>query len=113
MFNLKENDNNFVMISWYVDELKDKLIIDSVNEGHYTKEDKENMIKNIIDSHPIPDITIAKENDKFRLIDGVKRLSAINDFVDGKINYKGQNYNDLNEDLKKLFLGYQLCIRLI
>ena len=113
MFNLKENANNFVMISWYVDELKDKLIINSVNEGHYTKEDKENVIKNIIDTHPIPDITIVKENDKFKLIDGVKRLSAINDFVDGKITYEGQNYNDLNEDLKQSFLGYQLCIRLI
>lgn len=113
MFNLKEKDNNLVMISWYVDELKDKLVIDSMNEKHYTKEDKESVIKNIVWNHPISDITIAKENDKFRLIDGVKRLSAINDFIDGKITYDGQKYNDLEESVKKSFLKYQLCIRLI
>lgn len=115
MFNLKENNaENHVMISWYLDELRNDLIIESPhNKKYYTNEDEESMIKSIFETEIVPDnIIVIKEENQYRLLDGEKRLVSINDFVDGKITYNGHHYNDLSQEMRNVFLGCYLTIKI-
>lgn len=112
MFNLKGNKaENHITILWYLDELRNNLIIgSSLNRKHYTKEDEESVIKSIFEKVAFDNIIVIKESNQYRLLDGEKRLVSINDFIDGKIAYNNQYYNDLPQDLKDAFLGYYLTI---
>jgi hypothetical protein len=65
----------------------------------WTIEEKQRFIDSIIEGLPVPLILLAESNingkDSYEIIDGMQRLNAINSFIEGEFDYKGQ-YFDLN-----------------
>ena len=110
MFELKKNDVNMVTIKWYMDNLKDKITM-SENEiqilPDYTEQDLEKVISDIMSNFAIDNIAITDKNE---LVDGYKRISAINSFIDGDIKYNGKIYSELSSEEKELFGNYHIGI---
>ena len=103
MFELKKNAVNMVTMKWYMDNLKDKIIMTEKETQllpNYTEQDLEKVISNIMSNLSINSIAITDKNE---LVDGYKRISAINSFINGDIEYNGKVYSELYSEEKELF----------
>ena len=103
MFELKKNAVNRVTMKWYMDNLKDKIIMTEKETQllpNYTEQDLEKVISNIMSNLSINSIAITDKNE---LVDGYKRISAINSFINGDIEYNGKVYSELSSEEKELF----------
>ena len=103
MFELKKNAVNMVTMKWYMDNLKDKIIMTEKETQllpNYTEQDLEKVISNIMSNLSINSIAITDKNE---LVDGYKRISAINSFMNGDIEYNGKVYSELSSEEKELF----------
>ena len=103
MFELKKNAVNRVTMKWYMDNLKDKIIMPEKKTQllpNYTEQDLEKVINDIMSNLSIDSIAITDKNE---LVDGYKRISAINSFINGDIEYNGKVYSELYSEEKELF----------
>ena len=103
MFELKKNAVNMVTMKWYMVNLKDKIIMTEKETQLlpiYTEQDLEKVISNIMSNLSIDSIAITDKNE---LVDGYKRISAINSFINGDIEYNGKAYSELYSKEKELF----------
>ena len=112
MFKLKNNDVNFVTMKWYINNLKDTIKLPNCEIQRECPEEPTEEVFNkticrIIKHNSIGVIAIT--NDCI-LVDGYKRILAINSFIDGKIKYNGKSYLDFSEEEKKNFDNYMLEI---
>ena len=110
MFELKKNAVNMVTMKWYMDNLKDKIIMTEKETQllpNYTEQDLEKVISNIMSNLSINSIAITDKNE---LVDGYKRISAINSFMNGDIEYNGKVYSELSSEEKELFDNYHIGI---
>ncbi len=111
MFELKVNDVNMVTIKWYIDNLKDKIKMSKKEEQKalvdYEKKDLEKVINNIMNNLCINNIAITNQNE---LVDGYKKINAIDSFIDGFIKYNGKYYFELSDEEKEIFDNYYFGI---
>lgn len=110
MFELKKNGVNMVTIKWYMDNLKDKITMPEKEIQilpDYTEQVLEKVISDIMSNFAIDNIAITDKNE---LVDGHKRISAINSFIDGDIKYNGKIYSELSAEEKNIFDNYELGI---
>ena len=110
MFELKKNAVNMVTMKWYMDNLKDKIIMTEKETQllpNYTEQDLEKVISNIMSNLSINSIAITDKNE---LVDGYKRISTINSFMNGDIEYNGKVYSELSSEEKELFDNYHIGI---
>ena len=81
------------------------------------------FIDTILNGFPFPKIIIRQTIDiktrksKREIIDGQQRMTAINDFIGGKItlskvsdNHSGKKFSDLDEDKQKELLSYEISV---
>lgn len=81
------------------------------------------FIDTILNNFPFPKILIRQTIDLKtkksirEIIDGQQRMMAINDFIHDRLiltkvseRYKGQKFSDLDEDIKKHFLAYEVSV---
>lgn len=106
MFRLN-NGVNHVSMKYYIENLKGKIIISDFQALNYGIKDLENVIVSIVKCEPIDTISLSKN---FDVVDGQKRIFAINSFIDGKIRYNGKNYFELSKNTRNLFEAYELAI---
>lgn len=111
MFKLETDKNgNTVTMKWYMDNLKDKIKMaekEIQTLSNYTEQDLEKVIDSIINNFAIGDIVITESNE---LIDGYKRIIAINSFIDNHIKYNEKYYSELSIEEKKIFDNYRFRI---
>lgn len=110
MFELKKNDVNMVTMKWYMDNLKDKITMPEKKIlilPNYTEQDLKKVISDIMSNFTIDNIVITDKNE---LVDGHKRINAINSFIDGNIKYSGKFYFELSTEEKNIFDNYELGI---
>lgn len=110
MFELKNNAVNRVTMKWYMDNLKYKIIMPEKKPQllpNYTEQDLEKVINDIMSNLSIDIIAITDKNE---LVDGYKRISAINSFINGDIEYNGKVYSELSSEEKELFDNYHIGI---
>lgn len=110
MFTLTKNAINNVTMKWYINNLKEKIIMSEKevqNLLKYKDEDLEKVISDIIRNIGIGNIVITEKNE---LIEGYKRLFAINEFIDNKIKYNGKYYSELSNEDKDIFDNYSFGI---
>lgn len=110
MFELAKKEVNVVIMRWYVDNLKDKIKFSS-KELHRTSEFNDQVLEKVV-SDIINDLSIGiiAITEDYELIDGYKRIIAINSFIDGKITCNGKYYIELSDEEKNIFDNYQLPI---
>lgn len=101
----KQKDNFWcASILWYLNKMKNNLVV--VAYRNYTNEEMESVIEYIIDSSIDTTFYVEKNKNKYIAINGQKRLTSINNFIDGKIKYHDKFYEGLSEDEKERFLKY-------
>lgn len=103
----ERNDVRCGSVLWYLSKMRDNLIV--IPYRKYSTEEMESVIKNFIDFSVDGTIGVEDDGNKYVAVNGQKRLSAINNFVDGKIKYHGEFFEDLSDDEKEKFLKVTLC----
>lgn len=114
MFRLSKSElGNKVTISWYLENLRDKLILNSpLNESIYTLAEGQSIIPKIINACADSlHFSVVEKDEGYFLLDGLKRIKAIHDFVDGKLSYDTMFYNDMTQEQKDSFLNVRLNIK--
>lgn len=100
--NNKKIDEKNTSISYYLKNMRNDFTADLDYE--YSAKEKQSLIEKWIEAVVDGTFSVIKENGKYKIIDGQKRLTAINDFVDGKIKYHGKIYSELSEKDRQKFL---------
>lgn len=106
MFTLN-NGINHITMKWYMENLKEKIDICDVNISDYNTMELENVIKDIISNINIGNIAVT---DKYTVIEGRKRIYAINAFIDGKIKFSNKHYAELSKEELDNFNNYELGV---
>lgn len=106
MFTL-ENGINHVTMKWYKENLKGKINICDANITDYNETELENVIKDIISNISIGNIAVT---DKYAVVEGRKRIYAINAFIDGEIKFSNKFYTELSKEEFNNFNNYELGI---
>lgn len=106
MFTL-ENGINHVTMKWYKENLKEKINICDTNITDYNVTELENVIKDIISNISIGNIAVT---DKYVVVEGRKRIYAINAFIDGEIKFSNKYYAELSKEEFNNFNNYELGI---
>lgn len=101
------NGINHVTMKYYMENLKEKIDICDANILDYNTIELENVIKDIISNISIGNIAIT---DKYAVIEGRKRIYAINAFIDGKIKFSNRHYTELSKEELGNFNNYELGI---
>lgn len=102
-----ENGINHVTMKWYKENLKGKINICDTNITDYNVTELENVIKDIISNISIGNIAVT---DKYVVVEGRKRIYAINAFIDGKIKFSNKYYAELPKEEFNNFNNYELGI---
>lgn len=97
MFALVKGTNH-VKMKWYMENLKNKIKSQDLNIPQ--DYDVEKIVNSIMNNEGIGGIVIDGKNN---LIDGYKRIEAINDFINNE-------YNKLSLEDKEKFDNYELTI---
>lgn len=92
---------NHIKMKWYMENLKNKIKSQDLNIPQYY--DVAKVVNSIMNNEGIGEIIIDGENN---LIDGYKRIEAINDFINNE-------YNKLSLEDKEKFDNYELTILLV
>lgn len=78
---------------------------------------KRDFIETIIKGYPFPQIFLARgpiDVEKMEstqcVVDGLQRLSAIRDFVEGRLTVGGMAFSDLDGKAKEAFLKYEVAV---
>ena len=100
MFTLVKGTNH-VKMKWYMENLKNKIKSQDLNIPQ--DYDVAKVVNSIMNNETIGVITIDEKNN---LIDGHKRIEAINDFINNE-------YSKLSLEDKEKFDNYELTILLI
>ena len=83
--------------SLYRDFTEDKLIVNRRYQRKlvWTLNEKQKLIESILNSFPIPNILLAKNNEtsNLEIIDGMQRLHAIMSFIEQGFTYDGKYFN--------------------
>lgn len=111
-------------LSNWMDEKK--LIVNHTyqrSKGLWPPNARSYFIDTILNGFPFPKVIIRQTVDlKTRksireIIDGQQRLTTINDFINGKLTlskvsklYQGMKYSDLEEEMQKEFLAYEVSV---
>ena len=106
MFTLNKGIN-YVTMKWYMENLKKKIDIRDVNIANYNTTELENVIKDIISNISIGNIAVTE---KYVVVEGRKRIYAINAFIDGKIKFSNKYYTELSKEEFDIFNNYELGI---
>lgn len=106
MFTLN-NGINHVMMKWYMENLKGKINICDDNIPDYNTTELENVIKDIMSNISIGNIAIT---DKYAVVEGRKRICAINAFINGEIKFSNKYYTELSKEEFDIFNNYELGI---
>ncbi|MFR4681850.1 MAG: hypothetical protein ACLT9M_05820 [Anaerobutyricum hallii] len=106
MFTL-ENGINHVTMKWYKENLKGKINICDTNITDYNVNELENVIKDIMSNIGIGNIAIT---DKYAVVEGRKRIYAINAFINGEIKFSNKYYTELPKEEFDIFNNYELGI---
>lgn len=96
-------------ILWYLNKIRSNLIIEPIK--NYSIEEMESLIEYWIDFVVSGEFQVKNGGNKYVTLEGQKRLTTINNFVDGNIKCHGKSYNELSKDERKYFL--KLPIRFI
>lgn len=94
-------------ILWY-NKIRNNLIVESY--ANYKIEEMESIIKSFFNSTLCGDIYVKKNEEKYIAVNGQKRLTSINNFLDGKIKYKDKFFVDFSEEEKESLLEDTLCL---
>lgn len=97
MFTLVKG-TNYVKMKWYMENLKNKIKSQDLNIPQ--DYDVAKIVNSIMNNETIGVITIDEKNN---LIDGYKRIEAINDFINNE-------YSKLSLEDKEKFDNYELTI---
>lgn len=100
MFTLVKGTNH-VKMKWYMENLKNKIKSQDLNIPQ--DYDVTKVVNSIMNNEGIGEIVIDGKNN---LIDGYKRIKAINDFISNK-------YSELSLKDKEKFDNYELTILLV
>lgn len=100
MFTLVKGTNH-VKMKWYMENLKNKIKSQDLNIPQ--DYDVTKVVNSIMNNEGIGEIVIDGKNN---LIDGYKRIEAINDFISNK-------YSELSLKDKEKFDNYELTILLV
>ena len=100
MFTLVKGTNH-VKMKWYMENLKNKIKSQDLNIPQ--DYDVTRVVNSIMNNEGIGEIVIDGKNN---LIDGYKRIKAINDFISNK-------YSELSLKDKEKFDNYELTILLV
>ena len=106
MFTLNKGINHVTM-KWYKENLKGKIDICDTNITDYNVTELENVIKDIISNISIGNIAVT---DKYAVVEGRKRIYAINAFIDGEIKFSNKYYIELSKEEFDSFYNYELGI---
>lgn len=106
MFTLKKRINH-VMMKWYMENLKGKINICDDNIPGYNTTELENVIKDIMSNISIGNIAIT---DKYAVVEGRKRIRAINAFINGEIKFSNKYFTELSKEEFDIFNNYELGI---
>lgn len=106
MFTLNKGINHVTM-KWYMGNLKEKIDICDANITDYNITELANIIKDIMSNIGIGNIVVT---DKYAVVEGRKRIYAINSFIDGKIKFSNKHYTELSKEELESFNNYQLGI---
>lgn len=98
---------NHVTMKWYMENLKDKINICDTNTIDYSATELENVIKDIMSNIGIGNIIVT---DKYVVVEGIKRIYAINSFIDGEIKFSNKYYTELSKEEFDNFDNYELGI---
>ena len=78
---------------------------------------KRDFIDTILNGFPFPQIFLARGpidletmSASQAVVDGQQRLSAIRDFINGKLDINGKNFQDLTKKEKEDFLKYEVAV---
>lgn len=98
-------------ILWYLNKIRKNLIINSTK--NYSIEEMESLIEYWMDFVVSGDIQVKVVREKYITLEGQKRLTTINNFVDGKIKCHGKFYEELFEDEKEFFLNIPISFMFV
>lgn len=101
------NGINYVTMKWYKENLKGRINICDTNITDYNVIELENVIKDIISNISIGNIAVT---DKYTVVEGRKRIYAINAFIDGEIKFSNKYYAELPKEEFNKFNNYELGI---
>lgn len=102
-----ENGINHVTMKRYKENLKGKINICDSNITDYNVTELENVIKDIISNISIGNIAVT---DKYVVVEGRKRIYAINAFINGEIKFSNKYYAELPKEEFNNFNNYELGI---
>lgn len=78
---------------------------------------KRDFIQTILSGYPFPQVFLARgpiDLDEMRstqcVVDGLQRLSAIRDFIEGRLVVDGRTFSSLETDEKEAFLKYEVAV---
>jgi hypothetical protein len=79
-----------------------KMIMESsMSDDTWDVEKRSKYIESILAGLPLTSITVTRENDgRLKVLDGVQRISAIQDYLDGKYSLHKLNIMDLYENFR-------------
>ena len=106
MFTLN-NGINHVTMKWYMENLKEKIDICDANITDYNTTELENVVKDVMSNIGIGNIVVT---DKYAVVEGRKRIYAINAFIDGEIKFSNKHYIELSKEELDKFNNYELGI---
>ena len=101
------NGINHVAMKWYMENLKEKIDICYANITDYSTTELENVVKDIMSNISIGNIAIT---DKYEVVEGGKRIYAINAFIGGEIKFSNKHYTELSKEELDNFNNYELGI---
>jgi hypothetical protein len=98
----------------YIVKLIDKNIFmlpDSQREKEWVPEQDLHFIKSVFENKPLGSIILNKKSDKIYVLDGQHRIDSIKKFYKNEIKLNGFDFNELDEDWKKIFLETKIYIK--
>lgn len=106
MFTLNKGIN-YITMKRYMENLKEKIDICDADITDYNTVELENVIKDIMANIGIGSIAVT---DKYVMVEGRKRIYAINSFIDGEIKFSNKYYTELSKEKLDNFNNYELEI---
>ena len=94
-------------MKWYVENLKEKVSICDADIANYNAVELEKVIEDIISNITIGNVAVT---DEYVVVEGRKRIYAINSFIDGEIKFSNKYYTELSEEELDSFNNYELRI---
>ena len=82
------------------------------NANCWSEKKQEKLIDSMMRGKCIPEVLMRElTNGKFTLEDGLQRLTAVRNFLDGKITWNGKGYTDLTIVEKQRFDSYSIPVQ--